>query len=603
VLHEDTRRHTKNVSEIAPAFSQWLTDFFDEYYRQRPVNATFIGVHEYDDQWPDCSAAGLAAKVTGMQELLARLAALPAEPRTAAQQIDRKLAAGFLRIQLWETDSAHFERGNPCFYTGEAAFGLLGLLLTDFAPLADRVASLRARLHTLSTFLAQGQNNVRFAPIAWTTKAQHECIGIQRFLTEGIGVLCQDEAFTAAGLDPKALQAAATEALAAVDTFNRYLTDELSQHTHDNIACGADVLDLLICEGHCLPQSAEEILRYAEAEREKAENYLVAHAQDFGAATWQAALAPLADLHPSADKYYSRFTELWQASYAFVAEQRLVTWPDFPIQYVPRPRWARAAAPYLYFLFYRAPAAYGRPPVHNYLLLPIEDLSPAVQAQLLRGTNDSVIKLNHVVHHGGVGHHIQNWHAYRAESQIGRMAAVDTASRIALFCGGTMAEGWACYATQLMGEAGFLTPLELYAEQQSRMRMCARAIVDIRLHRGEFTLEAAADYYVDNAGMVPAAAQGEAVKNSMFPGAALMYLMGTDTIVQLRSELQERQGDAFDLRAFHDHFLTYGSIPVALIREAMLKAEAERVEAGAVAASTRSAAVDRCKQEENTNAQ
>ncbi|MCB0125882.1 MAG: DUF885 family protein, partial [Caldilineaceae bacterium] len=337
------------------------------------------------------------------------------------------------------------------------------------------------------------------------------------------------------------------------------------------VACGAAVLDLLIREGHFLPQSADQILAYAEAERAKAEAELVAHAADFGAATWPEALAQLADLHPTPADYYARFTELWQASRAFVAEQQLLTWPDFPIQYAPRPTWARAAAPYLYFLFYRAPAMQQRPPVHHYLLVPIADLSPTEQEQLLRGTNDSVIKRNHVVHHGGVGHHVQNWHAYRAASQIGRMAAIDTASRIAMFCGGTMAEGWSCYTTRLMGEAGFLTALEAYGEHQSRMRMCARAIVDVRLHRGEFTLAEAADYYVKHAGMSAAAAQGEAVKNSMFPGAALMYLMGTDTVVQLREELRARQGEHFDLAAFHDQFLSYGSIPVTLIREAMLK--------------------------------
>ena len=30
-----------------------------------------------------------------------------------------------------------------------------------------------------------------------------------------------------------------------------------------------------------------------------------------------------------------------------------------------------------------------------------------------------------------------------------------------MFLGGTMAEGWACYATDLMAECGFLTPEEL----------------------------------------------------------------------------------------------------------------------------------------------
>ena len=181
-----------------------------------------------------------------------------------------------------------------------------------------------------------------------------------------------------------------------------------------------------------------------------------------------------------------------------------MTWPDFPIEYVPRPQWVREAAPHLYFLFYRSPAAVNRPPVHQYLVAPLDpSLSAVEQTAFLRSNNDSVIKLNHVVHHGAIGHHVQNWHALRADSRIGRIAAVDCASRIALFCGGTMAEGWACYVTDLMGEAGFLTALERYAEAQSRRRMSARAMVDVKLHRGEFTLDQAADFYTQNAAMSP----------------------------------------------------------------------------------------------------
>ena len=67
--------------------------------------------------------------------------------------------------------------------------------------------------------------------------------------------------------------------------------------------------------------------------------------------------------------------------------------------------------------------------------------------------------------------------------------------------------------------------------------------------------------------MAPAAARAEAVKNSMFPGAALMYLIGTDAIHQLRRDMAARPG--FELRAFHDRLLSYGSVPVALIAASM----------------------------------
>jgi uncharacterized protein (DUF885 family) len=178
--------------------------------------------------------------------------------------------------------------------------------------------------------------------------------------------------------------------------------------------------------------------------------------------------------------------------------------------------------------------------------------------------DDSTIKLNHVVHHGSLGHHVQNWFAARAPSRIGRIAAVDCASRIAMLCGGTMAEGWANYAADLAEEAGFLTPAERSGQHRARLRMAARAVVDIRLHQGRLSLSDAVCLYIQRVGMSAAAAEAEAVKNSLFPGAACMYLAGWDGLWRLRREVETRQRSAFSLRAFHDRILSLGSVPVSL---------------------------------------
>ena len=89
----------------------------------------------------------------------------------------------------------------------------------------------------------------------------------------------------------------------------------------------------------------------------------------------------------------------------------------------------------------------------------------------MRAANDTVIKLNHVVHHGALGHHAQNFYASQSASRIGQVAAVDGASRIGMFSAGTLAEGWACYACDLMEEVGFLTPLDSAAQQHTRVRL------------------------------------------------------------------------------------------------------------------------------------
>jgi uncharacterized protein (DUF885 family) len=57
----------------------------------------------------------------------------------------------------------------------------------------------------------------------------------------------------------------------------------------------------------------------------------------------------------------------------------------------------------------------------------------------------------------------------------------------------------------------------------------------------------------------------------MFPGTALMYLVGDDLIHRLRVEMQARQG--FTPRKFHDRLLSHGSVPIALIASEMRAGE------------------------------
>src|SRR5262249_17377894 len=91
-----------------------LARFFDSYYRLRPVNATFTGVHDSDGRLPDWSPDGLAAAIDEMRRLRASLqddrAPAPDLRETAAR--DAALAASFLDVQIAELDSLHFQRGN-----------------------------------------------------------------------------------------------------------------------------------------------------------------------------------------------------------------------------------------------------------------------------------------------------------------------------------------------------------------------------------------------------------------------------------------------------------------------------------------------------------
>jgi hypothetical protein len=603
---------------------RWLDDFVRAYTLARPVDSTFIGIHEHDHRLPDVSEHGLGDHLAAMEGLLARARRLDGErgagpaaaggrsaetggtpgpertngPFAEVESVDLRLATGYLRLAQWEVESGHFHRGNPSLYTGEAVFGVLSLFLSEFAPLAERVEAAIHRLGGVPSFLEQGRRCLRQGPGChpeWARRALRECDGALAFLGEGVDALAADllRSPVLKGADAPhadvsslvpAFRRAAETAARAFSDFHAWLGAGGVPTTRE-VGCGPDVLDLHIREGHFLRERAGDIARVAREEMEQTRAWLEAQAGTFGARTPEAALARLSDQHPGPDQYLDRYRDIWESCRDVAVRERLVTWPDFPIRYVPRPRWARAAAPYLYFLFYRSPAAHHRPAVHDYLVAPLPEASggseggsggprgapgPSGVEDFLRANNDAVIRANHVIHHGGLGHHVQNWHAFRSPSRIGRMAAVDGPARIAMHCGGTMAEGWACYATDLMAELaeagveGGMTRLEAYAERASTVRMCCRAIVDVELHSGRMDLEGAAAFYREQAGMTEGAALGEAAKNSMFPGMALMYRAGTREIHRLRRELVAELGAAFDLRAFHDRFLSWGSIPVTL---------------------------------------
>jgi uncharacterized protein (DUF885 family) len=544
---------------------EWLDRFFEAYYDARPVNATFIGVHDRDHRLPDFSENGAGDVLAGMETLLRESDALDTGSATGVERLDLRLAQGFLRIQIWEYRSEHFHRGNPSTYTGEAVFGVMGLFLRGAQSLEPRVNAATARMEKTPDFFRQARKNLARSPRPWTERAIRECAGARAFLAKGLDLLAASE-----GITDLQFREAAARADEAFADFTSFLETELLARDSNAYAAGAEGLDLYLREGHFLSTHAEEIVRYAEAELAEARGYLEEHARDFGATRPEEAIAGLDAIHPSAESYYARYDEYSRKVRERARALDLLTWPEAPIRFVPQPEWTRAAAPYLYFLPYRAPAPLDWPAVHECLVTPIDhDLPPDEWRRRLRANNDSWIKLNYVVHHGGIGHHLQNAHAARAASRIGRVAGVDCASRIAFFCAGTMAEGWACYATDLAAEAGLLTPLEEYAERHTRLRMCARAVVDVRLHQARLTLEEAARYYERHAGMTAPLARAEAVKNSMFPGAAVMYMTGTDAIHGLRRELSRRRGSDFRLRAFHDELLSHGSVPVALVSAAM----------------------------------
>ena len=91
-----------------------------------------------------------------------------------------------------------------------------------------------------------------------------------------------------------------------------------------------------------------------------------------------------------------------------------------------------------------------------------------------------------------------------------------------------------------------------------------RVEVDVKLALGEFTLEQAARYLQEKVPMDADTARQEAIAFATGPGQAITYQIGKLQIMKLLAEARLRQGDKFNLRAFHDFVWKNGNVPIAL---------------------------------------
>ncbi|MEW5916502.1 MAG: DUF885 family protein, partial [Gemmatimonadota bacterium] len=381
-----------------------LDRFFESYYRLRPVNATFTGVHEYDDRLPDWSPDGLNAAAAEMAELRRALASdgrltLGADVLAGRDwdQIDRVLADAFLDIQIAELESGHFQRGNPSLAVGEALFGVISLMTRPFAELDARMERARRRLAAIPEFFAGVMQTLEATPaipVAWVERALRECEGGRKLLTTGIDIwLASEKAHPSLAVDVRRAADAAANALLG---FRERLTTFPTRT--NGYGAGSDFLDKLLQRGHLVDRLSVELCEDANRELDVERRALDDTAHVVLRGGWKEIQARLADLHPEPDEFYGAFGETWRACRTLAVRRNVLTWPeDWSIRYVPIPEWTRQAAPYLYYLFYRSPAPFDTLAIHDYVVTPVESVEDEqAEERFRRAWNDSTIKLNHV---------------------------------------------------------------------------------------------------------------------------------------------------------------------------------------------------------------
>ena len=98
------------------------------------------------------------------------------------------------------------------------------------------------------------------------------------------------------------------------------------------------------------------------------------------------------------------------------------------------------------------------------------------------------------------------------------------------------------------------------------MRAC-RLVVDTGMHALGWTRQQAIDYLLANSEKSVGHATAEIDRYAVTPGQALSYMIGRLEMLRIRDAAQQRQGDRFDIKAFHDAVLESGALPLSVLAD------------------------------------
>ncbi len=122
-------------------------------------------------------------------------------------------------------------------------------------------------------------------------------------------------------------------------------------------------------------------------------------------------------------------------------------------------------------------------------------------------------------------------------------------------------EGWGLYAESLGEELGFYTdPYSKLGQLTFDMWRAIRLVVDTGMHALGWSREQAIQLLREQTGMSDAGIAVEVDRYIVWPGQALAYKIGQLKIRELRTLAEQRLGERFDLRAFHDLVLGEGAL-------------------------------------------
>ncbi len=447
------------------------------------------------------------------------------------------------------------------------------MINNDYDSIDNRLRNLAKRLAAVPAFYAAAQQNIKNPTLEHTQLAIDQNLG-------GLSVFTSDlpAALAKSGLSQAEKDSITAHSKVAINAINSYATwlKNLKNDSPRDFRLGKDLyakkFNLEIQSGY----SAGQVYEKATAHKADLHQKMAAIASSIWSKHMGTAAKPTDTLqlirqvidklslkHVSADSFQAAIDKQIPELVVFVNAKKLIYLdPSKPLVVRREPDYMAGVAG----ASISAPGPYDKNGNTYYNVGSLNGWSPEAKESYLREYNHYILQILNI-HEAIPGHYTQLVYSNQSPSLIKSILG-----------NGAMVEGWAVYTERMMLENGYgaengsaeASPEMWLMYYKWNLRTTCNTILDYSVHNLNMSREAGLNLLVNEAFQQQAEAEGKWKRVSLTQVQLCSYFTGYKEIYDFRDEMKKKEGSAFDLKKFHEKFLSYGSAPVKFIRQLMM---------------------------------
>ncbi|QSX35586.1 DUF885 domain-containing protein [Shewanella sedimentimangrovi] len=554
------------VSQVQD-FAAFSNRFIDALWQVAPTWALYSGVHDYDGflQIPnEQTMAQTLAFVTAQQKALSQF---DTGKLSAGELIDYRLIENLLASMAWEQQTFKSWQWDPSGYN--VAGGFAQLINEEYASLDSRLKSLVSRLENVPAYYAAARANIVNPTLEHTELALQQNQGAFSVLNDEL--VAKVAASGLSDADKALFQTRYQAAVDAIKEHNSWLEQliaSLKQDGAKDFRIGEALYEQKFAYDIQSGMTANELYQKALADKDRVQ----AEMAKLTAQIWDKYISEpmpsepkiairqmidkLSANHVKRDDFVAEVRAQIPTLVEFVNQHQLLTLdPNKPLVVRETPEYMRGYAG----ASVSAPGPYDKGGNTYYNVTPLDGMSDESAESYLREYNHWILQVLNI-HEAIPGHYTQLVYSNESPSLVK-----------SLFGNGAMVEGWAVYTERMMLEQGYgnFEPEMWLMYYKWNLRVIVNTILDYSIQVKGMDRDEAIRLMTEEAFQQQAEAEGKWRRATLSQVQLTSYYAGYREIYDFREQLKQEQGDKFDLKAFHEQFLSYGSAPVKYIKSLM----------------------------------